>query len=136
MVALRRVGHRAAGQKRAAEKGQPLRVLLQNAEIQMERHRFRRTQTVGLKNPQELLLVRDGQLALSAGVRLGLLVKAEAEGLAEQLRQPFGKVRALRQNADEVRRKGVAVEQHAVGLRRRLRAARKRKPAELRLDIG
>ena len=134
MIALERIGHAAAGEKRTAQKGRAAALILKQRKVDMQRIVRPRVIAERFKNDSQLSRVRDAENALAAALRPR--VKAEGKRLLKKLRQPGGKVRTLGNDAHLGGGKAARVEQHAVGLGPRTAAPRKRFTAELGLDVG
>ena len=136
MIALGRVRDRAARQKRAAQKREALGLVLQNAEIDVQRHARRGAVVKGGKNMPDFFSAVNAEHTLAGRARIRLQIKAEAERLFEQLRQPRGKIGAFRHDAHSRGRKGIAVQQHAIGFCHGAAFRRNRQTAELCFHIG
>ena len=135
MIALLRVSHAAAREKRPAQKRSAAALLLQQRKVQVQRKM--RPPVIAERAPDrvKLFLPRDAQHQLAALMLPGKLVEFYAEGLLEEARQPAGKLVVFRHDAHLARGKGAGVQQNAAALRHRAAAAAQRHPAQLRLYV-
>ena len=113
MIPLSRVGDGAPGQKGPPEEGRPAALLLQHAEVDVQR-RGPVVPPQQLLHSGELAGVLHGEDVLALPV--GQAVKGEAKGPAQQLGQALGKGVALGDDPDLSGGEGIAVEQHPIAL--------------------
>ena len=133
VVALERVGHRTARQKRPPQEGLAAVGLLQHAEVDVV-GRARGVEGAQVPQQRQLVGIGDGEDLLGA-VRVPLLVEGQAEGLVKQGGEPVAKGLGLGDDLHFLGGKAVAVEQHAAGLRLGAALAGELRPAELGLDF-
>ena len=101
----------------------------------MQGHAALGGQAEGVENGRQLPPVGDLEDQLAAALAGGL-VEFQIEGPPEQPRQPPGKVRVLRDDAQQLRPEGIAVEHDAVALGQGAAPPAERRPAQLRLGSG
>ena len=128
MVALLGVGDRAPRQERPPEEGHAAAGLLQDSEVDVQGHSLP-LRAVGLADNLQLFRVLNGENMLA--LPLGEAVKGDFKGLFEQQGQPLGKGVVFGDDPHLPAGKGVAVQQHPVGLRLGAAFAVQLPPAQL-----
>ena len=128
VVPLFRVGHRAPRQEGPTEEGHAAAGLLQDSKVDVQGHSLS-LRSVGLADGLQLLRVLNGENMLS--LPLGKAVKGDFKGLFEQQGQSLGKGVVFGDDPHLPAGKGVAVQQHPVGLRLGAALAVQLPPAQL-----
>ena len=128
VVPLFRVGDRPSRQKSPTEEGHAAAGLLQDSKVDVQGHGLS-LRTVGLADGLQLLRVLNGKNMLS--IPLWKAVKGDSKGLFEQQGQSLGKGVVFGDDPHLPAGKGVAVQQHPVGLRLGAALAVQLPPAQL-----
>ena len=118
MIALFGVCHAAAGEERAPQERSAAAVVLQYAEVDVQRQCLPGLVAELADNALQLAGIRDLKNQFFPTLLLfRQAVKAQVKRLVKQFRQPLGKLRIFRDDADLPCIERVAVQQHAVGFR-------------------
>ena len=136
MIALHRIGHAAAGEKRPPEKGVFAAIVFHDGQVNVQGEGFPGIKAKGMHDCKKLVCILDLKDLLSVFPVPCLQVKAKPKGFFKKLRQKRGKLGAFCDDFYGIISKAVAKQQNSKTLRESTAAGLRDGTADFRLGGG